>query len=147
MKNPCDQSKAMSAEGQGVLPKSVAWLILGVSAFFFLSSCEPAHAKEVWKITAYCACQKCCGKTDGITASGKKAKPNHTVALNWLPFGTKVDINGKVYTVEDRGAESHFGTYYHRKGPKNKIKHIDIFFNDHQTAKQHGVKWLPVEVL
>jgi len=104
-------------------------------------------SKEVWKITAYCACRKCCGKSDAITASGRKARPNHTVALNWLPFGTRVLINGVPYVVEDRGAESHFGTYYHRKGAKKMIKHIDIYMNSHQAARNFGIKWLPVEVV
>jgi 3D (Asp-Asp-Asp) domain-containing protein len=102
--------------------------------------------KDLWKITAYCACVKCCGKSDAITASGKKARPNHTVALNWLPFGTRVVIAGREYVVEDRGAESHFGTYYHRKGAKKQVKHIDIYFASHSEARKFGVKWLPVVV-
>ena len=28
---------------------------------------------EIYKITAYCSCAKCCGKTNGITAAGTKA--------------------------------------------------------------------------
>ena len=110
--------------------------------FFVLcfSGCSPAFA-EVWKVTAYDACVKCCGKTDGITASGKPAKSNHTCAVNWLPFGTKVKINGIIYTVEDRGAKSLFGT------KKNPIKHIDIFCSTHNEARKLGVKWLPVQVL
>ena len=102
---------------------------------------------ENWKITAYCACIKCCGKSDAITASGKKASPNHTVALNWLPFGTKVLIGNRQYVVEDRGAESLFGTYYHRKGQKNEIKHIDIFMDSHSTARAFGVRYQEVKVL
>lgn len=107
---------------------------------------EASQSPNLWKITAYCACVKCCGKSDAITASGKKARPNHTVALNWLPFGTRVLINGVPYVVEDRGAESHFGTYYHRKGAKKQIKHIDIYFASHSEARKFGVKWLPVVV-
>lgn len=102
---------------------------------------------NLWKITAYCACVKCCGKGDAITASGKKAKPNHTIALNWLPFGTRVLVDGVPYVVEDRGAESHFGTYYHRKGAKKQVKHIDIYMSSHLAARSFGVKYLPVEVI
>ena len=118
-----------------------------VICVFLLCLSVQAQAAELWKITYYDPCLQCCGKTDGIAASGRKATAGRTIALNWLPFGTKVKIDGNVYTVEDRGAESHFGTYYHRKGPKKKIKHIDIFVDNHKKARQLGVKYLPVEVL
>lgn len=88
-----------------------------------------------YKITAYCACMKCCGKTNGITASGKKAQPNHTIAApSNFPMGTKLKINGTVYTVEDRGGAI--------KGNR-----IDIYVNSHAEALKWGVKYLNVEVL
>lgn len=94
---------------------------------------------DTWKITAYCPCKKCCGpQAKGITASGKKAQIG-MIALNWLPFGTRAKIKGKVYVVEDRGAKSLFGT------KKNHIKHIDIFMNTHQEARNFGVQYLDVE--
>ena len=78
-------------------------------------------------MTAYCPCEKCCGKTDGITASGAKAKANHTIAadISLLPFGTIVEINGIEYTVEDIGGAV-------------KGNHIDIFFDTHEEAIQFG---------
>ena len=49
--------------------------------------------KGVYKITAYCPCKKCCGKSDGITASGVKAIEGITVAMDKsIPFGTKIYI-------------------------------------------------------
>ena len=101
-----------------------------------------AYAEQTWKITAYCACQHCCGPgAKGITASGKKVQTG-MVACNWLPFGTKVNIKGMgVYVVEDRGAKSLFGS------KTNKIKHIDIYFKSHQEAKRFGVKYLEVTIL
>lgn len=123
--------------------------IILVALFFVgcpLSFADSPLPIQNWKITAYCACVKCCGKSDAITASGKIARPNHTIALNWLPFGTRVNISGKIYFVEDRGAESHFGTYYH-KGGVIKTKHIDIFFANHQEAKNFGVRYMPVEII
>lgn len=120
---------------------------LSVLAILLCGGCSNAFAATpLWKITAYCACVQCCGKSDAITASGKKARPHHTVALNWLPFGTRIEINGIPYVVEDRGAESLFGTYFHRKGPKKQIKHVDIYMASHEEAKRFGVRWLPVEV-
>jgi 3D (Asp-Asp-Asp) domain-containing protein len=82
-----------------------------------------------FKLTAYCACTKCCGKSDGITASGKKAKAGHTVAAKGFPFGTELYINGETYVVEDRGVGSGV---------------IDIYFESHSEAENFGVKYAKV---
>lgn len=82
-----------------------------------------------FKLTAYCSCVKCCGKSDGITASGTKVKQGRTVAMYGIPFGTKLLINGHVYTVEDRGTP--YG-------------HVDIYFNSHSDALEFGVKYADV---
>ena len=82
-----------------------------------------------FKLTAYCPCVKCCGKSDGITASGTKVKQGRTVAMYGIPFGTKLLINGHVYTVEDRGTP--YG-------------HVDIYFNSHSDALEFGVKYADV---
>lgn len=78
-----------------------------------------------YKVTGYDTCTYCCGKTDGITASGAKAIPYYTVAMNGIPFGTKIYVEGYgVYIVQDRGGskigvdivcESHDICYKHTK--------------------------------
>jgi 3D (Asp-Asp-Asp) domain-containing protein len=89
----------------------------------------------VYKVTAYCACMKCCGKTNGITASGVKATANHTIAApRTFAFGTKVVIDGVTYTVEDRGGAI--------QGNR-----IDIYMNSHSEALKWGVRYVEVEVL
>ncbi len=89
----------------------------------------------VYKITAYCPCAKCCGKTNGRTASGTKATAGRTVAASSkFAFGTKLNIGGHIYTVEDRG------------GAINGNK-IDIFVNSHAEALQWGVRYLNVSVV
>lgn len=89
----------------------------------------------VYKVTAYCACMQCCGKTNGITASGAKATANHTIAApRTFSFGTKVVINGITYTVEDRGGAI--------QGNR-----IDIYMNSHAEALAWGVRYVDVEVL
>ena len=88
-----------------------------------------------YKVTAYCSCAKCCGKTNGITASGKKATANHTIAApSTFAFGTQLVINGKTYTVEDRGGAI--------QGNR-----LDIYMNSHAEALAWGVKYLPVQVV
>ncbi len=89
---------------------------------------------QIYKITAYCPCAKCCGKTNGITAMGTHATAGRTVAASSkFSFGTKLNINGHTYTVEDRGGAI--------KGNK-----IDIFVNSHAEALAWGVRYLPVSV-
>lgn len=58
-----------------------------------------------YKITGYDTCAKCCGKSDGITASGVIATVGRTCAApESIPFGTKLHIEGiGERIVEDRG--------------------------------------------
>ncbi len=88
-----------------------------------------------YKVTAYCSCAKCCGKTTGRTASGTQATAGRTVAAPAnFAFGTKLNIGGQIYTVEDRGGAI--------KGNK-----IDIYVSSHAAALQWGVRYLPVSVV
>lgn len=80
-------------------------------------------------ITHYCNGVCCCGQwAGGNTASGVPPTPWHTVAHNYLPFGTKVLIDGVVYTVEDRGDENMAGGDW-----------FDIYLTDHNTANVQGM--------
>jgi 3D (Asp-Asp-Asp) domain-containing protein len=83
----------------------------------------------IYKLTAYCSCGKCCGKSNGITASGSKATAGRTVAAKGIPFGTELMINGETYIVEDRGVGSGV---------------IDIYFDNHSEALSFGVKYAKV---
>ncbi len=91
---------------------------------------------QIYKVTAYCPCSKCCGKyANGITAVGTTAVAGKTIATDRkFSFGTKLKINGHVYTVEDRGGAI--------KGNR-----IDIYMNTHAEALAWGVRYLPVEVV
>jgi 3D (Asp-Asp-Asp) domain-containing protein len=93
--------------------------------------------KWIWaNVSAYCACIQCCGKTNGITASGTQATANRTIAASSAyPFGTKIEIEGMgIYTVEDRGGAI--------TGNK-----IDIYFDSHQEALQFGRRNLQIKVV
>ena len=90
---------------------------------------------RIFKVTAYCSCAKCCGKTNGITASGTKATAGRTVATSsQFSFGTQLDIGGYTYTVEDRGGAI--------QGNR-----IDVYMNSHAEALAWGVRYLPVTVV
>lgn len=99
------------------------------------SNFEPEETKEelislgIFKITYYCSCYLCCGKTDGITASGTVATEGRTIAADTsiIPMGTNVIIDGNSYIVEDRGGAI-------------KNKKIDIFVNSHSRALDLGVR-------
>ncbi len=99
------------------------------------SATEPLKTEFLgsFKITAYCACEKCCGAgATGKTASGTVATQGRTIAASSkFPFGTKLMINGTVYTVEDRGGSVNGNV-------------IDMFFATHQDACNWGVRYLDV---
>lgn len=94
--------------------------------------------------TYYCACKSCCGKTNGITASGAKAKSGITVAMpSNYALGTKVLLkdtsgnilnNGNPYIVQDRGGAI-------------KSNKIDIFVNSHSEALRMGRKTVYLKVV
>lgn len=85
-----------------------------------------------YMLTGYCSCPLCCGVQTGITASGSVATSSRTIAADKdIPFGTKIEINGHVYTVEDRG------------GMIND-NHIDIYFDTHQEAVDFAVQYQEV---
>lgn len=75
-------------------------------------------------LTAYCNCASCCGTAGNATASGVMPTSGHTVAMGGIDFGTKLLINGTVYTVEDRGTP--YG-------------HVDIYMDSHDAALQFGM--------
>ena len=99
------------------------------------STGTPTGPTRIFKVTAYCSCAKCCGKVTGRTASGSHAVAGKTVATSGqFAFGTKLNINGQEYTVEDRGGAI--------QGNR-----IDIYMNSHAEALAWGVKYLPVQVV
>ncbi len=74
-------------------------------------------------ITGYDICEKCCGKTDGITASGTVATVGRTIAApKDIPFGTMLYIDGiGERVVEDRGGAI-------------EGNHLDVLCEDHPAC-------------
>ncbi len=85
--------------------------------------------------SGYCACASCCGKTNGITASGSKASEWYTIAAgSGYPIGTVIYIpyfankpNGGWFVVQDRGGAISNSS-------------IDVFFGSHSAALSFGRK-------
>lgn len=87
-----------------------------------------------FRLTAYCPCMKCCGKTDGITATGTLAAEGRTIAVDprVIPYGSIITIyfadgTSHTYTAEDCGGAI-------------RENRIDVFFADHQAAREFGVQ-------
>jgi len=77
------------------------------------------------RITHYCSGRCCNGRNAGRTASGAPMQVGRTVATGReYPFGTKLLINGQIYTVEDRGVPNGC---------------VDILTESHSEANRRGV--------
>lgn len=93
-----------------------------------------------FKLTAYCACAKCCGKSDGITATGTHAKAGRTIAVDpdVIPYGSEVVIEFKNGTSHTYIAEDCGGAISDNR--------IDIYFDSHEEALKFGVQKADVKV-
>ena len=110
---------------------------MGFSCFLFASCFNELDTEIDMRVSAYCPCEKCCGKwADGITASGHVIQPGDrfVAAPPAYKFGTMVEIPGygKV-PVMDRGGAI--------KGNR-----LDVYFPTHQEALNLGVQNLKVRV-
>jgi 3D (Asp-Asp-Asp) domain-containing protein len=92
---------------------------------------------EIFKVTAYCSCEKCCDKDPsdewyGITATGTEAHWG-TVAVDprVIELGRRLRIEGYniTFKAEDVGSAI-------------KGNHIDVWFSNHWKAKKFGVQYL-----
>lgn len=106
---------------------------------------DRAHVIESCVVTHYDCCVECCGKDDGITASGVQATPGITVAVdpNVIPLGADV-------LVDYGDGEIH---YYRADDVGGAVKgsHIDLCVGSHEEALQLGrrtatVYWAAEEV-
>ncbi len=113
------------------------------------TACEDEYEWMKFTATAYCSCEKCCGKyaknrpTDEngaeivYTASGKVAQQGLTIAADWnvLPCGTIVEIDGwGTYEVQDKCGAI-------------KDAMIDVYFDNHDEALEFGVKDVSLRII
>lgn len=86
-----------------------------------------AHSIGEFTITHYANDERCCGKTDGITATGTQATVGRTIAVDpeIIPLGSTVIIDGQEYIAEDVGGAV-------------KGRTIDIFVGSYDEAVNRG---------
>ena len=93
-----------------------------------------------FKVTAYCSCEKCCGRwaqnrPGGIVygASGEVLIPSVSIATDTsvIPYGETVVINGNEYVSHDCGGAI--------DGNR-----IDIYMGSHEEALEWGVQYFEV---
>lgn len=86
-------------------------------------------------VTAYCGCESCSGEWGSMTATGVYARAGHTVAVDpgVIPYGTRVEINGTVYTAEDCG-EAVNGY------------EIDVYFDSHWQTEAFATGFYEVTI-
>ena len=89
---------------------------------------ERGELLGVFTTSGYCNCRKCSGGHN-LTYSGTVPTPGHTISadLSRFPVGTKLWIDGTVYTVEAMGSSV-------------KGNWIDIFYGSHEEALNHGLR-------
>lgn len=94
---------------------------------FFAERIPTGHWENVgrYRMSHFCPCRKCNGSNAGRTASGAPMSVGRTVATGReFPFGTRLLINGTIYTVEDRGVPNGC---------------IDILVGSHAEANRRGL--------
>ena len=100
---------------------------------------EPKVIHKTMTITAYCPCEKCCGKwSDGMTACGHQIRPGDVFVASppEIPFGTMISIpgynGGRPVPVLDRGGAI--------KGNR-----LDVFFGEKDinscSAHERALNW------
>lgn len=93
---------------------------------------DPGEYLGSFESSGYCSCEKCSGGY-ALTYSGTVPQAKHTIAadLDLFPLGTRLVIDGIVYTVEDMGG----GINGNR---------LDIYFASHEDALAFGLQTIDV---
>jgi 3D (Asp-Asp-Asp) domain-containing protein len=97
---------------------------------FFAERIPSGHWVDMgtFKTTGYCNCRKCAGKwAGGKTTSGVYPVEGETIAVDRsvIPLGSMVMVDGHIYWAQDTGVRG---------------KHIDVYYDIHSVAWNHGVK-------
>lgn len=132
-----DSSIFYASELQQLVPKKTEPLVYAVVTKKPVSRgaerSKPESSSEylgVFKVTYYCACEKCCGNVNGITASGAKVSEGVTMATD----PNKIKLGATVY-VEGVGIRIAQDT-----GGAIKGNRVDVYVKSHEEALKLGVR-------
>ena len=117
------------------LMNSISTTVGSTAATAPVKAAEPVKMTVI--ATAYTPRPEETDSTPWLTAAGTKTREG-VIAANWLPFGTKVKIDGKIYTVEDR-----MNSRYTAAFPA----HIDIVFLSLDKARKFGRQKMEIEII
>lgn len=98
---------------------------------------ESSKALGNYRLSFYCPCSVCNGRSDALTASGTTIAGGRTIAVDtrYIPLGSKVYIDGwGVFIAEDTGGAI--------KGNK-----IDVAVPDHKMAYDIGIEYADAYLL
>ncbi|MDY3617856.1 3D domain-containing protein [Agathobaculum sp.] len=127
------------AKYDSLLSEPVATKTVAYSSNLVADSMVKDNAKSLgnYKLTFYCPCAICNGRSDAKTASGTTAAEGRTIAVDSsiIPLGSRVYIDGYgVFIAEDTGGAI-------------KSNKIDVFVGSHDRAYDLGVKYADVYLL
>ena len=104
--------------------------------------CERVTADELlgmtslgsFSVTHYCPCVQCCGKSDGVTASGRNVVPYHSVAVDpsVIPLGSIIYLDYGDGVLHECRADDTGGAV---RGYK-----LDLCVGEHKSAQMLGVR-------
>ncbi len=145
------QEATNSQENQ--VPESVNFTVTETFENQVANTSVPTEYENVLSMsaTAYCLCQKCCGKPAthpefGVTASGYKITPGSNdkviaVDTSVIPLGTKVYVEGL------NGANSYGYAVAADTGSAIKNMKIDLYMDSHADALNWGFRKVNVYLL
>ena len=115
--------------------KDAGMMAAGLLAVLALSAAAPMDVQAgeweslgTFKTTGYCNCRKCAGRwAGGATASGAMPEEGVTIAVDRsvIPLGAHILIDGHEFVAQDTGVRG---------------KHIDVYYEDHDDAWDHGTQ-------
>lgn len=124
-------------EAQAETPPDAIWItteqtVAPDQGIMFAEQIPDGHWKDLgtFRTTGFCNCKRCCGKwAGGKTASGVYPVEGETIAVDpkVIPLGSMVMVDGHIYWAQDTGSGI--------KGNR-----IDVYYEDHNRAWNHGVK-------
>jgi 3D (Asp-Asp-Asp) domain-containing protein len=125
-----------------VISTIILLFIVGIICQLTGHGCSVVSAAEtkIYNVSAYCLCEKCCGKWTNVyprrTASGHiiKKGDKFIAASKNIPFGTWVNVPGYGRAqVLDRGGAIKDGC-------------LDLYFDTHTKALKWGRQYLKVKM-